>query len=291
MASADPRTARPNLRTYGLRVSPYERVASMVISLLVLVGMSVLTMLILWLTSKIFATQAAVPVALQDIGTGEGGPMGGMELDAPMAEELGMPSDLEEPALETTLQAIDTAVASQQALLDNPALTDDELSGQGGSTGDGRGFGRGSGSGGFGRARHWEVRFFEGNTLESYARQLDFFRIELGVLMPGNQVTYVSELSSANPRQRTGQADQEDRYYLTWLTGELEQADRALLEKAGVAYRPPVLKFLERKLEGQLAAMEQTRAGREADNVRATYFGVLPEGRGYKFYIIDQTYR
>ena len=61
-------------------------------------------------------------------------------------------------------------------------MTDEMKAGRGGgSRGDGRtpGFGRGSGSG---VARRWEVRFIEGNTLQTYARQLDFFEIELGVL-------------------------------------------------------------------------------------------------------------
>jgi hypothetical protein len=286
-------TAEPNFRTYELRVSAYERVASMLLSLLVLIGAAVLTMFILWLTSRIFASQAAVPVQLEEVGTGDTGLSGGMELDAPMAEELGMETDLEAPNLEQTLAAVADAVANQVALLDDPALTEEMLSGKGGSTGDSRGLGRGSGSGGTGKRRHWEVRFPPGNTIETYGRQLDYFKIELGVLMPSNRVVYASNFSARTPTRREGPADQEKRYYLSWRKeGGLEQADRALLSKANIDPGGGlILKFITEDLERRLIQLERNRAGDRADSVRTTYFGIRPKGGGYEFYVIDQTYR
>jgi len=284
-----------DFRTYELRVSPYERVASMLLALLALIGAAVLTMLILWLSSRIFASQAAVPVQLEDIGTGTGGLSGGMELDAPPAEELGMETDLEQPALEQTLAAIADAVATQVALLDDPALTEELLSGKGGSTGDGRVPGIGSGPGGTGRARHWEVQFPPGNTIDSYARQLDFFGIDLGVMTPDDnvaKVAYASRFTQPVPLKREAPTDQEKRCYLTWRTGGLEEADRELLSRAGISSRGKlILKFLTRELELELVGMERTRAGDEVDRIRTTYFGIRPDGGGYRFYIVDQTYK
>ena len=289
MQSRDMVAIQPDFDLYELQVSPYERVASMLLSLLTLVGLTVAILFILWLTSQIFANQAAVPVVMEDIGTGEGPLGGGMEMDAPMMEELGQQME-DEPAVEEMLAAVADAVATQQALLEDPALTEAIMGGRGGSTGDGRVPGVGGGPGGSGRARHWEVRFFEGNTLNTYARQLDYFGIELGVLMPDNKVIYATNLSKDRPTTRTGPADQERRYYLTWRTGELQQADRALLQKANVeAQGRLILKFLPQELEGRLAGMEKARAGNET--VRATFFGVVPEGSGYKFYIVDQSYK
>ncbi|HUT91302.1 MAG TPA: hypothetical protein VMY37_17515 [Thermoguttaceae bacterium] len=283
-------TTQPDFPTYELRVSAYEHVASMLISLLVLIGATVLIMFILWLTSRIFASEAAVPVQLEDIGTGDSGLSGGMELDAPMAEELGVESDLETPNLEQTLAAVADAVATQVALLDDPALTEEALSGKGGSTGDGRGLGRGSGPGGTGKRRQWEVRFPPGNTIESYGRQLDFFKIELGVLMPNNKVIYASNFSTA-PTRHEGPSDQEKRYYLTWRKGGLEQADRELLAKARVEPGRWILKFISPELEKQLIQLERNKAGDKAKSISTTYFGIRPKGRGYEFYVIDQTYR
>jgi hypothetical protein len=206
---------------------------------------------------------------------------------------LGLETDLEVPSLENTLAAVADAVATQQALLDDPMLTGQELPGRGGSTGDGRGMGFGSGPGGSGRRRQWEVRFGEGNTLETYARQLDFFGIELGVYpMPNNTVAYASNLASQRPETRTGPADKEERFYMTWRQGGLEQADRELLAKAGLSAQGKIIvKFIPKKLEMQLAAMEKTRAGPEANNIRTTYFGIRAERGGYAFYVSDQSYR
>jgi len=276
---------RPNYRHYGLKVSRYDRVAGMLLALLILIGSTVLVLLIIWLTSRIFASQVAVPVILEEIGEG-GGMLGdSMEMEAPDMEE----TDLEQPALTDTLSAVTDAVAATAAMLADPAIYA-EINQKGGGRGDGRL--AGSGSGRPGRPRHWEVRFPEGQTLESYARQLDYFGIELGVLMPGNKVEYASQLSNPTPKRRTGPADQEKRYYLTWRKGELQQADRELLRRAGIdATGRLILKFLPPKLEMQLVQMERTRAGPEADHIRATYFVVSPKGGGYEFRITDQSYR
>jgi hypothetical protein len=272
-------------------VSAYERVTSWIITLLVLVGASVFVLFVLWLSSRIFARQVAVPIQMQDIGTGEGGLAGGMELDAPSAEELGQETDLEEVSVEKSLAVVADAVAQKLAQLEDPLDTEDQLSGRGGSTGRGDATGIGAGTGG-GRRRHWEVRFPEGSTVESYARALDYFKIELGVLLPDNRVVYVYNLSKPKPDTREGPADQEKRYYLTWRRGSLVEADRELLRRAGVDPRDRlILKFLPPELEAQLAEMERARAGPRYDRVRTTYFAVVPQGSGYRFIIVDQVLR
>ena len=293
VSSSELKLNRYDYRHYGLRVSPYERVASMLLAVLVLVGMTVLALFIMWLTSQIFAGQASVPIVLEDIGTGEGQLGEGMQLEAPLMEQLGQESDLEEPQVENMLAAVADAVASRAALLEDPMLGEETRMGPGGSTGDGRMLGPGGGHGkGGGRARRWEVQFLKGNTLETYARQLDFFGIEMGVLMPGNKLTYVSNLAKAKPDVRTGTADKEKRYYLTWRQGELKQADVELLGRAGVAAEGKlILKFLPPEVESWLAEIEKARAGAEAKRVRATHFGIQTEGDGYTFFVIEQSYK
>ena len=51
------------------------------------------------------------------------------------------------------------------------------------------------------------------------------------------------------------------------------------------------MKFIPRELEMRLIQLEQNRAGDRANSIRTTYFGIRPKGRGYEFYVIDQTYR
>ncbi|MCS7238111.1 MAG: hypothetical protein NZ899_07560 [Thermoguttaceae bacterium] len=276
---------------YELRVSAYERVTSWIVSLLILVGTCVFVLFVLWISSRIFATQVAVPVIMQEVGTGEGGLAGGMELEEPPAEQLGQESDIEEPLLEKTLAIVAEAVAERLAQLEDPLATEDPVAGKGGSTGRGDATGVGIGAGG-GRRRHWEVRFPEGNTIDTYARALDFFKIELGVLLPDNRVLYVYNLSKPRPDTRIGPADQERRYYLTWRRGTLMEADRELLRRAGVDPGDRlILKFIPPELEAQLAEMERARAGPRHDRVRTTYFAVVPQGNGFRFIVVDQVLR
>ncbi len=270
---------------YRLKVSRYDRVSSMLLALVILIGMVVFVLLVIWLTNQFSFSQAAVPVELVELGSGEGPLGGGMELAEPIDEEI----ELEEPAVEQTLAVIADAVALKTVQLDNPALGSRAGPGTGGGPG-GSGGGTGTGSG---ASRHWEVRFIKGNTLETYARQLDFFEIELGVLRPGNKVLYALNLTKQKPDTRTGNADEEKRYYLTWRSGELQQADRELLARAGIQSSGHIiLKFLPPELEARLAGMEKARAGRHADNIRKTRFEVnVARAGGYDFFIVDQSFR
>ena len=279
---------RPRVEQYGLTVSPYERVASLVIALLILVGLAVTLLFLLWLTSRIFASRMPVEVEWMEIG--EGGGLGGdTELETNM-EELVQEVEFEEPEFQDTLATIADAVATKTALLEDPTFTDQVGTAKGGPAGDGRAAGFGPGRPG--KPRHWEVTFLEGNTTSTYARQLDFFKIELGVLFPGNRVEYAWNLSRTKPNRRTGQADAEKRYYLTWQKGGLREAELELLAKAGIVPEDrPIIKFIPRELEIRLMELEATRAGRNKERIRATYFAIRPKGNGYEFYVRDQTYK
>ena len=269
-----------------MEVSPYERVASLLIALLILFGAAVLIAFLLWLTSRVFASTKSVPVQLEEIG--EGGGLGETtDLDV---EEIGLETDLEDPEFKDTLAVIADAVALKSSVLEDPTFLDNLEKGVGGRKGDGRIAGFGDGKPG--KPRHWEVRFIQGNTLKVYARQLDYFAIELGVLLPGNKVEYAYSLSQSRPARRSGPADQEKRYYLTWRQGGLEEADRELLTLARIQSEGRlILKFIPTELELKLIGLERERAGDDADKIRATIFQIRAEGGGYTFYVVDQTYR
>src|SRR5574340_227300 len=103
-ANATPTSAE--LRALG--VSRYEQAASMLLALLLLVGLAVLLLLAMWLSTQIFAAQTAVPVTLQGIGTGDG-PEGegamreGRELQPPPQNEVVQEQGLVEPEARDTL--------------------------------------------------------------------------------------------------------------------------------------------------------------------------------------------
>lgn len=281
------RSIRPNPRSYLLRVTRYENVASLVIALLILVGMAVLIMFLLWLRSTILAAQVAVPVQLEQIG--EGGGLGdSMEFED--VEEVGLETELEDPELMETLPTISDAVATKAAILEDPSLFDAEKTGRGGPKGDGRA--PGSGGGRPGRPRRWEIVFDRGNTVETYARQLDFFRIWLGVPMADGRVVFAYNLAKDRPDTATKTYEEEKRMYLTWLGQGMQEADRELLAKADIdPGNRPILKFIEDEVAADLQTKEKAKAGPDkVDKVRATRFGVRAAGRGYEFYVIDQSY-
>ena len=110
------------------------------------------------------------------------------------------------------------------------------------------------------------------------------------MLIPGNQVRYVSNLSRARPTIRTGPRDTEKRYRFTWTQGTLEQADRLLFERANVeADNGAIYKFLPEELENRLAQLEKDAAAGKP--VRATVFAIKSTEGGYEFYVLRQTYR
>ncbi len=281
-SQAKPAGRQPNLREYGMRLSAYDRAAGMLIALLWLIGIAVLILLVLWFTSKILGSQAAVPVTMEEIGTGEGSLGDSQEFDTPAGEEV----EFEEPDLQETLAAVADAVAARAAMLDNPVLSDQIAAGSGRG-----GSGRKPGSGGKpGRPRNWEIQFGEGNTLETYAKQLDFFGIELGILLPDDRIEYIYNLSKPKPDRRTGSVDDEKRYYLTWRRSDLERADRELFALAGLnAQSRVILKFLPPKTEQTLAALEKEKAGANIDELRKTRYGIRSERGGFRFYVIDQS--
>jgi len=272
--------------SYGLRVTAFDRAVSMLVALLILLGFCVVALFIIWITGSSRSTQTAVPVVLQPIGDG-GLPLGSdLEINT---ENPGQVEDLEQPQLRDALASVADIVASRLADLDNPLISDPDSAEAGGSKGE---LARGQGTGGNGIRRRWEIFFDKGNTIETYAQQLDFFGIELGILLPGNQVQYVSGFSQPRPRVRVGPADAEKRFYLTWQRGDLQQADRELLARAGIdPGNRLILKFLPPEVEARLVALERAYASGRADQVSSTRFGIRREGNGFAFYVISQQYR
>lgn len=272
--------------SYGLRVTAFDRAVSMLVALLILLGFCVVALFIIWITGSSRSMQTAVPVVLQPIGEGDL-PLGS-DLDI-NTENPGQVEDLEQPQLRDALASVADIVASRLADLDNPLISDPDSVEAGGSKGE---LARGQGTGGTGIRRRWEIFFDKGNTIETYARQLDFFGIELGILLPGNQVQYVSGFSQPRPQVRVGPADAEKRFYLTWQRGDLQQADRELLARAGIdPGNRLILKFLPPEVEARLVALERAYASGRADQVSSTRFGIRREGNGFAFYVISQQYR
>lgn len=265
--------------------STFDRVSSMLISLLVFFALVVLVLFGLWLTTGVFSAKA--PITVETVPFGNTGYEDDSELD-PDVVDPGLDIVMEEPTLLDSLDTITDIVSSKNALFSDSTMFDDNLVPTG-KQGDGRTFGTGDGA--IGRPRRWEVQFLEGNTIDLYAQQLDSFRIELGVLEPNGTVSYAFGFTQSEPMKRNAKTEDEKRYYLTWKNGELEKADRTLLSKAGIDHEGKlVLKFLSPELENMLSEMEAKHAGSKYNQVRATFFAIRRKGNGFEFYIADQIY-
>lgn len=201
-------------------------------------------------------------------------------------------TQLETPAadahvrLASQLTALPKLIEARGSLLNDPALRRQMRSG---AKGDAAG---GEQQASQGTERHWEIHFPKGNTIENYSKQLDFFGIELGMLLPDNKVLYAFNLSKLKPDTRIGPVDGENRYYLSWARGDLSNADRELYTAAGVDPKEYViLEFLPAQIEKLFADLEKSYAGDKADKVRKTRFGIRRKGEGYEIFVMEQTYQ
>ena len=141
------------------------------------------------------------------------------------------------------------------------------------------------------RHERWEIQFPPGNTIDSYSRQLDFFKIELGVIGAGGQVTYLSNLSAPMPMTRSDAAGKDNRLYLVWQRGPLREAAEELARRGKVDPQGKVLAhFCPAEVETQLAQLEEKHAAAKGHaRIRRTIFGIQPsDAGGYRFHVIEQ---
>jgi len=281
-----------------LKVSAYDNVASLLIALLILVGFFVLLMFIIWLTGRLLFTQTPIPVELLEYA-GRGDHAAGFErdLEEPGMEEM---EELNEPQIEATLEAVTDLVTSQAAAFDAV-----EMSAAASSKGSGMGDSRPPGPLGEGVTdvippwERWEIRFSTTGR-DVYARQLDFFKIELGAAGGGSpKVDYAFNLAKRpRPDKKSGDPGDEKRIYMSWQQGGGQMAvfDRQLIAQAGIKTdRRMILQFYPKETERLLYSLEVQEARKKGHTdpreFLKTIFGVRAARRGYEFYVIDQYFR
>jgi len=266
----------------------YERFASLLSSLLIFASFSTAILLGLWLSTGLAKKKTSAGVQLTQFGD-----LGGLEEDRRLDPDVitpGVEIEFDEPTFADAIEMISETIASQASLFTNPAQRSDSVLTVGETRGDGSASGQGAGR--LGQRRHWEVQFHDQRSLQAYAQQLDYFQIELAILQPGGNVMYFSRLADTTPSIRVELASHEERYYLTWLRSELQEADCELIAKAGttVGEKQIIMKFLPLEWEQFLAKLERDAAGDRLPQLRATYFGVRQTGQNYEFYVTRQSF-
>jgi hypothetical protein len=287
------RIKRPDL----VAVSAYDRAASWVISLNILVGVSVGLMFLIWLGQTIEFEGEQSDVILVENIAGRGDHAAGMarDIEAPGIEEL---QEETEPQVEQLLESVTEVVSTQAAALDTM-----QTSVFSSRTGDGLGDSRPPGPLGEGkedvipRGERWAIVYIS-NSMEAYAQQLDFFRIELGAIGGGEkQVDYARNFRQGRPDARSGPGgDSEQRLYMLWTSGALKKFDQQLLRRAGVKTTGRIIvQFYPPDVENQLARIEMEHARRngktDVRQIKKTTFGVRRKGAGFEYYVEAQRYR
>jgi hypothetical protein len=139
-----------------------------------------------------------------------------------------------------------------------------------------------------------ELLIDDGIPGKEYAKQLDYFKIELGAEDSKGQIEYASHLTSPKPERRSGNRKEDPRITIGWKKGTLLALDRKLLLKAGINSKDKkVYQFYPLEVEDQLFKLEETYAGANATNIARTRFKIRPKDvePGYEFYIDDVEFK
>ncbi len=267
-------------RLTSLRPSHYDRVASLLIAILLLTATCVVFLFVLWLTppnalpGRDLVVGGVRPIRESDSRQDD-------ELESPQLAEL-TSSQLLEPVVElSSLLSRDAVAVVAQLKTDSVSATSHVKS-------DPRSDGPPP-TELVPRWERWEIRY-EVSSLARYAQQLDFFGIELGAAGGKRAIDYASHFSGPTPTVRTGDGSHEKRLYLTWRGGAVKQFDRTLLQRAGIDVdRRVLMQFYPPEIEDVLARLEiqHARDGR-VDRLRKTVFGVQIINGGYEYFVVEQ---
>ena len=299
-------TARPEPRVIG--ESAHDRVTSLLIALILGTLLVFGWYSLMAATSLAYATPVPRQIHIVEVAGGGGGrpdgQAGGLEsFNVPDGANAEKPSNNEEAAPEFEEPAVENRPA---AMLDAATEAGQELNEvdisavmpSGGRVASGQrrsrvgngtpGYGFGPGDGGVKREDRWSITFPTGQTPDEYARQLDFFGVELAIIA-GNQMAYFSHFTQDKPDQRLGSGSTDQRLYFIWRGQGRKASDIALLTKAGANVGEGVIfQFYPNKVEDVLAQLEVRFKGRQPGEIRSTRFAVVPTDNGYGFEVVSQ---
>lgn len=293
-AAAQDRVEQRAAEREKLRTSRFDLVTSFLMALMLFIGTLTVMVVIIFITTRwAFPPLAMEPIIENPAGTQN--PEGfERDFEPPGAEEV---EELMEPTLQDTIEAVTDAVSSVAATLVTTDTTSTATT-AGTGAGDSRPPGpEGEGDNIIPRFERWQLNF-TARDIGLYARQLDFYKIELGAIGGSIQgVDIANNLSGSPKKYRVVKTEDEKRLYFMWNSpSPLMQFDRQLLGKAGIPLpNRQMLKFIPDPLENQLANIEQayweSKGYTSVTQIAKTVFESKADGRGYKFVVTSQRYR
>lgn len=316
-AKARPADLRDAEEAERLRLDPkvvgeskFDRVSTGLLSAIIGFGFAVGWLFLMVLTQRSYAQRAPALVEIIEVEGGGGGTpdgemgatqevnVSGADVADQASNNMEDATDFEPPTVELTSSVVIDALADvpPEDVLSMDiaeALPNAEMvaTGQRASkvgTGNPFGFGPGPG-GGVPREARWVIVFNPGQTLDEYARQLDYLRVELATPASSGSLDYASNFSSASPQRRSGLAAADKRLYFLWQGAGRKSSDLQLLQKAGINVgNKPIFQFYPENVENQLAQLEFAYAKRQPAEIRSTRFQVVPGGGGYEIRVVSQ---
>lgn len=281
-----------------MRVTLYDLVSSWAISLFLGLLMTCGLVVVVWISTRLPKPPEAIPVELVELPGGfeDGSPDETLRVDSPEPEARdAVPADAVADqteiaeAVEAVVEMSETATQQVQQQFDTGIQNTGKV---GSAKGTGkRALGFGNGVGGIPREQRWFVKFGERSSLDEYAKQLQFFGIELGALLPDGRLAYLTNVTAPIPTARfVNSGAGENRMYMTWQGGERRAADVQLFAKANVDVRgdTTIFHFYPKDTENKLARLEIDYRNRPVKQIRRTYFAVEPGGVGYTFSVFRQ---
>ncbi|RUL89589.1 hypothetical protein TsocGM_01770 [Tautonia sociabilis] len=285
--------------------SNYDRVTSLLMAVILGVAIVVGWLGLIYLTNRSYARNLPAEIQIIEVFGGGGGTPEGLEnqteqIDVPDAAAAAFasnnelaPADFEEPAVQQTPSAMVEALTTEQL-----ADLAEEMP-QGGAVATGirasklgtgaASYGLGAGDGGVPREERWTIIYNPGQTIDEYARLLDFFGVEMATVIDG-QMHYAAHFTKPKPDVRVTGRGNDPRLYFLWQGGGRRQSDIELLRKAGIpiGQREPIFQFFPDQVEQILSRLEQQYKGRQPSEIRSTKFTVIPTGNRFAFQVIDQ---
>jgi hypothetical protein len=288
--------------------SLYDQISSMLMAVVMGALLVVGWLALIYYTNQAYASRVTAPIEIIEVfggggGSPEGTPGSTESVNVPGAEAAPFASNNEEDASEfeqPSLQespdvVLDSAAEAGGAMAEvdvgapvsgGGAVARGKRASKIGTGGPGLGFG--PGDGGVSREQRWSIIYPPNQTADEYARQLDYFGVELATIT-GNQMTYISHFSQPTPTVRTGSGAGDKRLYFLWQGGARKAADVALFRKAGIDVgNKPIFQFYAPGVEQTLAQLEVKFKGRQPGEIRSTKFSVVPQGNGYRFVVMAQ---
>lgn len=271
--------------------STYDRVNAILVATLVMFGFLFAVLFLIWVTSVVdFSRRTEGPIIVTGEDPGEDKPKG----EADDAEDPGVEEfpEVETPQLANALEAVSDSVSSVQGALE-------KRSGSAKQMGRGSGFGsrEGGGSGGDGipEYKRWIINFSAADT-DTYAKQLSFFLIDIGVVSEVKQsIKRLVDPAGAKRVINSNRKTEGKNIYFVHKKQRFLAWDRVLANRAGIdtdeALTVQFYNDNTRQIIRGVEAKKLQEVGKTLADVKNTFFKVVPSGNGYKFEVTEIIYR